>query len=175
MSATNRDAVRKCNDFYATPPWLTLMITHLRKYHPRRVLEPAVGDGAIARILKREFPDANISVGRHPHRSGFSQARIRRAIRFDHNQPALLAGNGVYLAALPLRAESGAVVMLSRVSLLEGLDRAEWMRAHTPSIYVTPRRPIFVGKKGDNCAYAWFVWDDNPPTVVILPTEKSRS
>jgi hypothetical protein len=52
MSATNRGSRHKPNDFYPTPDWLTeAMIPH-----PRRILEPAVGGGATARILEREFP-----------------------------------------------------------------------------------------------------------------------
>jgi methylase of polypeptide subunit release factors len=37
------------------------MVPHLG--YPRRILEPAVGNGAIARILKREFPAAEIVTG----------------------------------------------------------------------------------------------------------------
>jgi hypothetical protein len=35
---------------------------------------------------------------------------------------------------------------------------------------VSPRRPSFTGKGSEASEYAWFVWDDNPPTVAILDT-----
>ena len=64
MSATGRGSRRQPNDFYPTPDWLTLpMIEHLRRYNPHRILEPAVGDGAIARILSNAFPEATVTVG----------------------------------------------------------------------------------------------------------------
>ena len=73
--------------------------------------------------------------------------------------------------ALPLRSSHGAVVMLLRLNFLGSEKRASWLRANPPSIYVTPCRPDFTGGGGDATEYAWFVWDDKPPTVVILHTE----
>lgn len=51
-----------------------------------------------------------------------------------------------------------AVIMLLRVSILESEERAAWMQANPPDIYVLPNRPSFVHGKTDNCAYAWMIW-----------------
>jgi hypothetical protein len=65
--------------------------------------------------------------------------------------------------------------MLLRINFIATQERAGFMRAHTPSLYVTPRRPDFTGGGGDGTEYAWFGWDNNPPTVEILDTEKRDS
>ena len=52
MSSTNRGAVRHADDFYSTPAWATrAILPHLRPVQSRSVLEPACGDGAIAKEL----------------------------------------------------------------------------------------------------------------------------
>lgn len=52
----------------------------------------------------------------------------------------------------------GVVAMLLRLNWLAGQKRAEWMRAHTPSVYVLSRRPSFTGMGTDATDYAWMVW-----------------
>lgn len=78
--------------------------------------------------------------------------------------------------SLALCAPHGAVVMLLRVNWLGGQERAPWMRLHTPSLYVSPRRPSFTGAGSAATEYAWMTWDSGAPRVVILNTEgDSRS
>jgi hypothetical protein len=176
MSATRRGAKRRPNDFYETPVWLTeAMLPHLVRYQPRRILEPAVGDGAIARVLKRAFPDARLVVGDVGTGQDF--------LSHDHGGPFdLIMTNPPYsqalefvTRALTFRAETGAVVMLLRLNWLGSQERAPWLRGHTPSVYVTPRHPDFTGGGGDATDYGWLVWDAGPPTVVILDTEQRDS
>jgi hypothetical protein len=117
MSASNRGAVSKSNDSYPTPPWLTgAMIPYLRKYNRYLIFQSAVGGGAIASILKKEFPEAHITVGDvitgqdfrvHDYGGPFGLIMI--------NPPSSLALDFIK-RALPLRAEGGAVVMLSCAS-----------------------------------------------------------
>lgn len=82
--------------------------------------------------------------------------------------------------------EARVVVMLLRLNFLAGEARADWMRAHTPDVYVLPNRPSFTEDgKTDATEYAWFVWgnrhrtlhDQRPPLVRILestPKEQRR-
>jgi hypothetical protein len=65
------------------------------------------------------------------------------------------------------------VVLLFRVSFVGAQERAAFWREHVPSLYVTPQRPHFTRDgKSDNCEYAWFVWDDDPPRPLVwLSTE----
>jgi hypothetical protein len=50
-------------------------------------------------------------------------------------------------------------VLLLRVNFLASGERAEWLKAWTPDVYVIPNRPSFRGKGTDSTEYAWFVFD----------------
>ncbi len=177
MSATNRGARRRTNDLYETPEWLTeAIVPQLARYNPRRILEPAAGGGAIVRVLRRAFSTAvidqgDISTGQdfltHPYAGPYDLIIT--------NPPYSLALEFVK-RALPLHASRGAVVMLLRMNWLGSQERAPWMRLHTPSMYVTPRRPSFINGGSDATEYAWMIWDCSPARVVILNTDgDSRS
>jgi hypothetical protein len=175
MSATNRGVIRKTNDDYPTPDWLiAAMLAHLRR--PRRILEPAAGAGAIVRALEQAFPGAEIISGDITQGQDFLTHDYDG--KFD-----LIMTNPLYCLALPflkraleLRAPLGVVVMLLRLNFLGSQRRAAWFRDHRPSgIYLTPRRPCFVGKRSDNCEYTWLVWDDYPFRLELLPTEQLKS
>ena len=86
---------------------------------------------------------------------------------------AVCCGNPPYAAALEFVQHAmrfaPLVVMLLRLNWLASAKRAEWMRGHTPSVFVLPDRPSFVGTGGDATDYAWLVWGlHNPPVVAIL-------
>jgi hypothetical protein len=48
MSATNRGAVRRADDYYATPAWCVRALLASVQLPGGRWLEPAAGDGAAA-------------------------------------------------------------------------------------------------------------------------------
>lgn len=93
------------------------------------------------------------------------------------NPPFCLAQEFVDRAMLWRKCECSRVAMLLRLNFLGSSKRAAWWRSRPmPSIYVTPRRPMFGlnknGKMGsDSTEYAWFVWGPEPATIQILPTE----
>lgn len=62
------------------------------------------------------------------------------------------------------------VIMLLRMSWLGSDDRAEWLRANTPSVYMMPERPSFTcDGNTDSDYYAWMAWGlDASPTFQIL-------
>ena len=172
MSAINRGTVREQRDFYETPDWLIkAIIPHLQQYQPRRILEPAAGQGAIVRVLEQAFPEAVIEQGDISTGQDFLAHEYAGPYDLIITNPPYLLALEFIRRALALRVPHGAVVMLLRVNFVGGQKRAPWMRAHTPSLYVTPRRPDFTGNGGDATEYAWFVWDGKLPTVAILHTE----
>ena len=172
MSATNRGAVRRLDDFYETPPWLTeALIPHLQPYRPHRILEPAAGGGAITRVLRRHFPGGIIVEGDIRTEQDFLTHEYAPPFDLIITNPPYSLAKEFIERALPLRSNRGAVVMLLRINFLGGQKRARFLRAFTPSIYVSPRRPSFTGGGSDATEYAWFVWDMHEPRVVILDTE----
>jgi hypothetical protein len=177
MSATNRRANLKPLDLYETPDWLTLaLIPHLRKYNPRGILEPAVGGGAIARILKREFPEANITVGDVTTGQDFRVHDYGGPFDLIMTNPPYSLAMEFIQRALPLDAQGGTVALLLRVNFMGGQERASFRRkcGSKLSLYISPRRPDFTGEGGDATEYAWFVWDDNPRRIEWLPTENEK-
>jgi hypothetical protein len=48
--------------------------------------------------------------------------------------------------------------MLLRLNFLGSSVRAQFMRSHTPDVYVLPNRPSFTGNGTDSIEYTWFVW-----------------
>jgi hypothetical protein len=178
MSATNRGAVRNAQDFYPTPTWLTeAIIPFLGRCHPQRILEPAAGDGAIVDVLRAAFPVA-IDHGDITTGQDFLTTPTRYQAPYDliiTNPPCRLAREFISRALELRRTDRSVVAMLLRLNYLEGQERAPWMRAHMPSVYVTPRRPRFTGAGTDATAYAWFIWDGEPTTLVILETEQPRT
>lgn len=182
MSATGRGAVRRADDFYETPEWLTRAL--FRALGPREVsliLEPSAGAGAVSRVVAKTFPAATIhEFDLHPRRRGILRRDTLSYV--PKNRYDLIITNPPYSLAeefcrfgLAHRKPHGIVAMLLRLNFLGSQKRATWLRGNIPSIYVSPRRPSFIGKTTDACEYAWFVWDCRQPSIQILETEKCRA
>lgn len=176
MSATNRGAVRRKDDAYATPPWCVRAIL---PYLPRvgTILEPCAGDGGIIRVL---------------HKSGVAARRLHaveinpklaaliapltpgvtvqagdclkaETMLMPHgliitNPPFSLAIEIVELAVGTVERWGTTAAFLLRLPFLEGQKRAEFHKKHPADIYVFAKRPSFTLGGTDATAYAWFVW-----------------
>ena len=167
---------RVANDFYATPPWCTrAILRELRSVSLSTVLDPCAGDGAILRVV-REFNPLGLCLGLEIHSvraqlAGMSGAEVEirdsltakawpASSAIVTNPPYSLASEFVVRA---LREREGSpVIMLLRLSWLEGQERAPFHRANPSDVYVLPRRPSFTGNGTDSSAYAWFVWGLTP-------------
>lgn len=177
MSATGRGAERVENDFYETPAWLTrAILPEIKQLHGDRplFLEPACGQGAIVRELAAFFPQSGICANDLTMGVDFLKIEPRGPKPFDviiTNPPYSLAQEFIEQALKWRRSELSLVVMLLRLNFLGSQKRAAWLRQHTPSVYVSPRRPSFTGKGTDATEYAWFIWGPQDPTVKILETE----
>jgi hypothetical protein len=179
VSATNRSDVRDPDDFYETPAWCVhRLIEAIDLPRHGSWLEPSAGANAIVSALvaksdldtdRRIFMSLDINP-RCPlvNKGDFLSYRFDRG--FD-----VIIGNPPYRLAedFARRAVGLAptVAFLLRLNWLASAKRAEWMREHTPSIYVLPNRPSFTGGGTDATDYAWFVWRKGvAPEVKILAT-----
>lgn len=185
MSVTGHNPVRRPDDYYATPPWCTRAILHhLRK--SAHVLDPCAGDGAILRTVYEEWWPQDVALLRG-FEINWERAEMSKSLQVDAlkipwhhpddelDKPGLILTNPPYYLsmefvdkALKEVSPTGTVAMLLRLAWLSSQKRAPWLRKHTPSIYVLPKRPSFTGSGTDSTDYAWFVWDRMPPTVKIL-------
>jgi hypothetical protein len=187
VSATNRGASRRPQDFYETPVWLTeaiipILQEHLFPIEDPRILEPAAGQGAILQVLEDAFPHAVIHSGDITTGQDFLTYPYDRYYDLIITNPPYSLALEFIQRAMEFRHSHHhnhhpIICMLLRVNFLGAQKRARWLREHTPSIYVSPRRPDFTGGGGDATEYAWFVWDPRRrgrfaiPTVGILETE----
>jgi len=166
------------------------------------LLEPAIGSGAIVRAVD-QWLNANGYVSEMPHWFGFDVSDVAQSCESDRvavtvrsfldpwslddklivrycdfsitNPPFSLA---LDMARAAMQV-APVVIQLSRIGWLGSNDRADWLRANTPSVYLLPDRPSFVGKgRTDSDYYAWMVWWDEPPKFEILdstPLEERKA
>ncbi len=170
VSATGRGVDREKDDFYPTPDWLIdAILPHVIRWPCGKILEPACGDGAIVKRIKHFYGDMDITSMDITRRNfpcieqDFLTAEPDP--NFDiiiTNPPYSLAQEFVTAALKWRRHYTSKVVMLFRLNFVEGQKRSKWMKENLPDrILVTPRRPSFRKGGNDNCAYAWWVWDNS--------------
>lgn len=181
MSVTGHNPVRRADDFYATPSWCTrAILKHLPSF--KVALDPCAGDGAIVKELRTvygrlvrvegiELDRERATVADAEHRDALLSEPWPRADLVITNPPYSLAMEFVERALAEV-VPGGTLAMLLRLGWLSSQKRATFLREHTPSVYVLPRRPSFTGLGTDSADYAWMVWRTGASaTVVILEVE----
>ena len=170
MSATGRGAVRREGDYYATPAWcVEAILPYLASRglldEGRSALEPAAGDGAIVRVLRERTKVRVSMIEIDPDRATQSGAECRDFLQYEIPGFDLIITNPPYRLAfefakhgLDLLGRGGALVLLTRLNWLASVKRSGWLREHTPSVFVLPKRPSFTGQGTDATDYAWLVW-----------------
>jgi len=166
---------RRPLDFYETPEWQTVAL--LDRIPIRgSVLEPCVGDGAIANVLKSRWPMASAS------ESCLITNDIDPARTADYTLDAAqdelwervglvdwVVTNPAFNVAMPIvqraqqRAKKG-VAMLLRISFPEPTKtRGPWLEAHPPDglIYL-PRWSYKANGQSDSATTAWMLWLNDP-------------
>ena len=185
MSATNRSAVRRADDFYRTPAWVVRALLESQPLHGP-TLEPACGDGAIMGELVERHYEPLIGVELDPDRYRAAQTqedpgRSCRVFCGDYLQPdrhlqqtlgawrgASVVSNPPYKQAAQFVRSSlarvqpgGRVCMLLRLNFL-GSSRKRLDVVGPGSglarVIVLARRPSFTGGGPDACEYMWAVW-----------------
>ena len=151
MSSTNRGAIRKPMDFYATPE---TAFKPLLPYLPKNMKywEPSCGDGRLIKWLNEygcEADGTDLSLGKD-----FLKDTKKRS--FIITNPPFSLAQEFCDHALNLSPE---VIMLLRVNFLGSQKRKVWWQTHEPSaLFVLSKRPDFTGGGGDSCEYAWYYW-----------------
>lgn len=191
MSATNRKRAdgsvykRRPADYYSTPEWVTE--SALNRFETRypdmswdRVLEPAAGNGAITRVMRRKrqvkhlttveiMPSRSIALKLYTrpnrHYAGdfrsFANLEARKGTKYSVilTNPPFSHAEAFVMRSLSLLRPDGYLALLLRLAFLESQERAEMHRKYPSDVFVLPRRPSFTGDgQSDMSAYAWFVW-----------------
>lgn len=180
---------RKKGDFYQTPYSMTEQILETIYINPKSsILEPAAGDGAIVKVLKKhfskdQFPNITIyasDINRQVCNWNFLTTDFKQ--RFDWiitNPPYSLANEFVVRA----KEIASNVLMLLPLNYLQGQRRYQEEIFNTlNSIYIFTRMPMLSeeiredGKyKTGMQAYAWYYWNsasNTEPTIYWLDNQK---
>lgn len=174
--STTRNRVE--DDFYATPSSAIKAILD-KEILSGSILEPAAGQGHIAKILKEYYPNSEIISNDLIQREPLEGISINSDIdfltynpekKFDNiitNPPFNLAQEFIEKA---LTIVNKKVIMFAKIQLLEGAKRFEMYR-NTPLkyVYVFSKRvnPLRNGEELDEkgkpwastMCFAWFVWE----------------
>ncbi len=163
MSSTNRGAVRKESDFYATP---LKAFVPLLPYLPkdREIWECACGDGRLVGAMK-EF-GLEVTGTDLIHGDDFLAMPILHSCAVVTNPPFSLALEFCQKAA-EFAAET---FLLLRLNFLASRKRKEWFQKFEPScLFVLSERPGFTENgKTDSCDYAWFYWGNRHRGIIHL-------
>lgn len=174
MSSTNRGANRREKDNYPTPSWCSeVLLPEIVWGHIPRILEPAVGDGAILNVITNAVP------------CQYHGIDIRETFEWGHGQDFLKYGDDSisppdqrwdFIVTNPpfsfakefvekARQIANCVIMLLPMGFYGAEERHVWWEANRPTAnFVLSRRPMFGknkdGKWGtDSETYNWVIWD----------------
>jgi hypothetical protein len=162
---------RRENDFYPTPAKCTHDLLARVNFH-WNVWEPAVGDGAIAEVLKsNQFQKFERVYTSDIHDYGYPMDEQRDFLTaqkqhydFDNiitNPPFKIATEFVHRA---LKIAQHKVAIFQKLTFLEGIERYERLFSKYPLEWVLPytRRVTFPksgAKHGGMMCFAWFVFN----------------
>lgn len=176
MSTTNRGAVRKLHDFYATPVDVVENVLNnldLSEYG-NNVLEPSAGNGNIVKVFKERYPDKKITAMEIREeevdnlRQCADEVLIGDFLKTEFNEKYdIIIGNPPYSETLEfvnkslgLLSDDGILIFLLRTAFLESKSRYKfWQENPLSRLYTLSKRPSFTGKGTDATSYSWFVCD----------------
>lgn len=167
MTATNRGGSRDPDDFYRTPrSCIDLVLDRLERRgligSGFSILDPGAGDGAITEAILDRYAEGStvvgveLDAGRAARAAAMVGARGRVvhdnflswAPRQKERSYDVVVGNPPFSSALEfVKASmrlSPIVAMLLRLPWLASQERADFLRANTPTVWVLPKRPSFV-------------------------------
>lgn len=169
-ASSHSEQDREQNDYYATPPIAVEELLKREKFS-KYILEPAVGGGSIAEVMKSH---GHIVQSMDIVDRGYEGTEVRDFLQTSKNDlicsPDIITNPPYSIAtefvehALDISMDSVKVAMLLKIQFLETKKRLTLFRKYPPKfIYVFTNRIAcakngnFNGESSAVC-YAWFVW-----------------
>lgn len=174
-TSTTRERVK--DDYYATPYESTKLLLDNVKFYGN-FLEPCVGGGHIADVIKKYYPNEPVHCVDLVDR-GYSNTLVTDFLTYDFleqkfdniitNPPYSLAQEFLEKSMSVLN-NNGKIAMFLKIQFLEGAKRRELFKKYPPKyIYVFSKRqnPWRNGSSVDEngkpwsstMCFAWFVWE----------------
>ena len=181
MSSTNRGSTRITDDVYETPHWTTeLLLKHIGKLE-EPILEPAVGNGKITKVLRdngySDITGIDINSDFNPDICAdyLSWNKDKEYNTIITNPPFIYAQEYIQ-KSLDIVSEGGLVILLLRLNFLESRKRYKFWQENMPAfIYVLSERPKFFNNKTDSISYAWYCWEKGTKSGMSLLDVISKS
>lgn len=177
LAGTSQSRERAEDDYYATPHIATEMLLNEVKFYGD-FLEPCVGGGHIADVIKEYYPKECV-YGSDLVDRGYKDTLVADFIKHDFleqkfdniitNPPYSLAQEFLE-KGMEVVNDNGKIAMFLKIQFLEGAKRREMFSKYPPKyIYVFSKRQnpwrngSPVDEKGkpwsSTMCFAWFVWE----------------
>lgn len=170
-------------DFYPTPPDATMALMEYLKLSPRRVWEPACGNGAMARVIEEYGHDVVASDLREDSGYGkggvdYLETKLPEIDAIITNPPFNVSKDFIRKAV----GECGLVAMLLKSQYWHAQDRLKLFREFPPA-HVLPLtwRPDFLFQErspGERAhptmEVAWTVWIEGDRTTKYFPLARPK-
>lgn len=166
-------------DYYATNPEAVKMLLSAHKFSSNSILEPCVGAGHIANVLKEMYHTDVVAVDivnrGYPNTivtDFLSWESDRKYDTIITNPPYSLANEFIY-KCLDLLSGGGQLAMFLKIQFLEGEKRKDLFTKYPPKyVYVFRKRmcvfnnglevdPSSGRKWATTLCNAWYVWEKN--------------
>lgn len=164
-------------DYYATPPEAVRKLLDAHWFCGKNILEPCVGAGHIADVVKHRFPEGKMTCIDIVNRGypGTVQADFlawggRREYDTIITNPPYILANEFIERSMDLLVNGGQLAMFLKIQFLEGSKREALFRKYPPKyVYVFRRRVSAwnngmklnpeTGKKwSSTITFCWYVW-----------------
>lgn len=178
LAGGNPKNQRVKHDYYATNPKALYMLMNVYKFNQGSFLEPCVGAGHLAHVIKEQYPNSQITtidiVDRgYPNTIVTDFLTYKLNTKFDNiitNPPYSLADKFVE-KGLQLLNPNGKMAMFLKIEFLASNKRYKLFQQYPPKyIYVFVSRMATwsngkpVDEKGKPWAttmcHAWFIWEE---------------
>ncbi len=156
---------RAALDFYPTDAALTYALLNTEQFPGDGIWEPACGDGAMSRIMRKYYPVTSTDLGSYGYGQGGVDFLTTKKLRRNNivTNPPFKLWMPFAKHALSLKPEK--LVLLGRLLMLEGWERSKFFQESKLSrVRVLGRAKMLPpgaedkGHSGMIC-FAWFIWD----------------
>jgi len=171
--------VRKENDLYQTPAWVTqALLPHLPPI-TGKVWEPAFGGGWMSSVL-RQAGHTVVETDKSQGDDFLDFKCAGEATAIVTNPPYNMAQEFAEHALKLMEPCQGSIAFLLRVDFDSAKTRQHLFAGHpawSKKLTLLKRIMWFEGEKSPSFNHAWFLWDwkhSGPPTIVYGPREEKN-